>query len=73
MRGGEVMKEKEKVPIYHKALLTIEEAAELTNIGQGRIRELVDKSTCEFVLMVGAKRLVKREKFIDFLNDRKVI
>ena len=46
------MKEKEKVPIYHKALLTIEEAAELTNIGQGRIRELVDKSTSEFVLMV---------------------
>lgn len=67
------MKEKEKVPIYHKALLTIEEAAELTNIGQGRIRELIDTSTCEFVLWVGVKRLVKREKFLDFLNDRKVI
>lgn len=60
----------EKVPIDKKALLTITEAAELTNIGQNKIRELINTPTCPFVLRVGTKNLIKRERFLSFLDNR---
>ncbi len=63
----------EKVPIDKKALLTITEAAELTNIGQNKIRELINTPTCPFVLRVGTKNLIKRERFLSFLDNRNVI
>ena len=63
----------EKVPIDKKALLTITEAAELTNIGQNKIRDLINTPTCPFVLRVGTKNLIKRERFLSFLDNRNVI
>ncbi|MSS38317.1 excisionase [Clostridium porci] len=63
----------EKVPIDKKALLTIPEAAELTNIGQNKIRELIDGPTCPFVLRVGSKNLIKKERFLSFLENKSVI
>ena len=63
----------EKVPIDTKALLSITEAAELTNIGQNKIRELINTPTCPFVLRVGTKNLIKRERFLSFLDNRNVI
>lgn len=71
-----IMKEsgmQEKVPIDKKALLTIMEAAELTNIGQNKIRELINTPTCPFVLRVGTKNLIKRERFLSFLESKSVI
>ena len=35
------MMEKEKVPIYQKINLTIEEAAEYSNIGVNKLREII--------------------------------
>ena len=49
------------VPIYEKVALTIEEAAEYSNIGQNRISNLLKEPRCPFVLYVGAKKLVKRK------------
>lgn len=54
---------KEKVPIWCKANLTIEEAAEYSNIGINKIRELSNDDNCPFVLWVGNKRLIKRKLF----------
>lgn len=54
---------KEKVPIWCKANLTIEEAAEYSNIGINKIRELSNDDDCPFVLWVGNKRLIKRKLF----------
>lgn len=61
---------KEKVPISEKQNLTIAEAAEYSNIGENRIRALMDNPNCNFVLHVGNnKRLIKRKLFDDFVES----
>ena len=59
----------EKIPLREKANLTIEEAAEYSNIGQNRISEMLRMPRCPFVLYVGKKKLVKRKEFEKFLAD----
>ena len=58
----------EKVPIYLKVTLTIREAAEYSNIGINKFDHLLRQPNCPFVLDVGAKRLVKRKEFEEYLN-----
>lgn len=58
------------VPIENKIILTIPEAAEISNIGQNRINKLLKAPHCPFVLYVGNKKLVKRKEFEKFLSDR---
>lgn len=67
------MKEKETVPIYHKQNLTLEEAAEYSNIGINRLTMLIKKPNCNFVLHVGNKRLIKREQFDKFIASVDII
>lgn len=59
---------KEEVPIYHKALLTLPEAAEYFNIGINKLREITDDCRCPYVLFVGSKRLIKRIKLEQYLD-----
>lgn len=68
------LSEKEKmgkpsVPIKDKLNLTIEEAAAYSNIGTGRIREMVGNPRCPFVLIVGSKRLIKRKEFEKYISN----
>lgn len=56
------------MPIYYKQNLTLEEAAEYSNIGINRLRILTDNPGCDFVLFVGNKRLIKRKKFDDYID-----
>ena len=58
----------EKVPIWQKTMLTLEEAASLTGIGINKLRDLSNDETCNFVLWNGSKRLLKRSKLEEFLN-----
>ena len=69
------MKEEVSVPIYHKLNLTIEEAAEYSNIGINRLRMLISEPDCPFALFVGNKKLIKRQKFEEYINskDRKSV
>ena len=60
---------KEKVPIYQKQNLTLEEAAEYSNIGINRLTMLIKEPTCNFVLYVGNKRLIKRKLFDEFIEN----
>ena len=62
-----MVREKEKVPICNKVTLTIEEAAEYSNIGQNRNSELLKMPRCPFVLYVGKKKLVKRREFVQLV------
>lgn len=59
---------KGKVPIWQKSNLTVEEAAAYFGIGTQKIRALTDNPRCDFVLFVGSKRLIKREKFEKYLH-----
>ena len=57
------------VPIWEKANLTIQEAAEFSNIGQNKISEMLKMPRCPFVLYVGKKKLVKRKEFERFIEE----
>lgn len=56
------------VPIWEKVTLTIEEAAEYSNIGINKISDLLNEPSCTFVLFVGKKRLVKRKEFERYIE-----
>ena len=60
---------KQYVAICEKVALTIEEAAEYSNIGQNRISSLLKEPRCPFVLYVGTKKLVKRKEFEKFISE----
>jgi len=64
---------KEKVPIYQKQNLTLEEAAEYSNIGINRLTMLIKEPTCNFVLYVGNKKLIKRKLFDEFIENINMI
>ena len=69
VKQGKDIMNKPYVPIYEKVALTIEEAAEYSNIGQNRISNLLKEPRCPFVLYVGAKKLVKRKEFERFILE----
>ena len=66
-------KEKTTISLAEKVNLTIEEASIYTNIGQHKLRELTRLPDCDFILCVGTKTLIKREKFIKYSENRTVI
>ena len=57
-----------KVPIWEKMNLTIEEAAEYSNIGIHKLYEMVNQPNCPFVLFIGKKRVIKRKEFEKYLE-----
>lgn len=63
------MSERERVPIYRKQNLTLEEAAEYSNIGINRLRIMLGDPRCTFHLLVGSKHLIKRKKFDEYIEN----
>ena len=61
--------EKQEVPIWEKANLTIDEAAAYFGIGTNKLREITSNPDCECVMRVGAKLLIKRKKCERYLED----
>lgn len=57
-----------KIPIWEKMNLTIEEAAEYSNIGINKLNELAKSPMCTFVLYIGKKKLIKRKEFEKFIE-----
>ena len=53
--------------------LTIKEAAEYSNIGINKIDSMLRTPNCPFVLFVGAKKLVKRVEFEEYIRNQTVI
>ena len=66
-------KSEEKVPIHLKALLTVREAAEYSNIGINKIDSMLRAPNCPFVLYVGTKKLVKRKEFEEYISQKIII
>lgn len=56
-------------PLWEKSNLTLEEAADYSGIGINKLRTLSDREDCPFVLWVGNKRLLKRRKLDEYLDD----
>ncbi len=57
------------IEIDKKCLLTLEEAAKYTGLGIQKLRAISDHEDCQFVLWNGAKRMLKREKLVAYLNS----
>ena len=64
---------KKEVPLWEKMNLTLDEAAKLTGVGVNRLREISDPEDCDFVLWVGNKRLLKRKKLEEYLDQQKCV
>ena len=62
------MNKNNTVPVWHKINLTVEETAKYSNIGQHKIRELMKLPNCNFVINIGNKQLIKRQRFEDFIS-----
>lgn len=59
----------QKIPVWQKATLTLEEAASYTGIGVNKLREMSNDENCNFVLWNGSRRLLKRAKLESYLNE----
>ncbi len=62
-----------EVDIKDKPLLTINEASKYFGIGLTKLTELVNAPNCTFVLNNGNKKLIKKDRFNDFLMKSKKI
>lgn len=58
----------EKIPIWEKSNLTLEEASVYFGIGINKLREISNQKDCVFVLWVGNKRLIKRKELEKYLE-----
>ncbi len=58
-----------EVPIWEKSNLTLEEAAAYSGIGINKLRTLTNKDDCTFVLWVGTKRLIKRKRLDEYIEN----
>ena len=64
------MMKESNVPLWHKYNLTITEACEYFNIGEKKLRQMVqENATADFLLNNGVKVLIKRAKFEQFLDE----
>ncbi|MCI7523070.1 excisionase [Roseburia hominis] len=64
------MNRENSVPLWHKYSLTITEASEYFNIGEKKLRQMVqENATADFLLNNGVKVLIKRAKFEHFLDE----
>ena len=57
-------------PIWEKNLLTMDEAVIYFNLGSSKIRALTSDEDCEFVVWNGTRRLIKRERFAEYLDSQ---
>ena len=58
------------VPLWHKYTMTISEASVYFNIGEKKLRQLVqENATADFLLNNGVKVLIKRGKFEQVIDE----
>jgi len=60
---------KQSIPVWEKYTLTIEEAAQYFQIGETKLRRILDENPdADFILLNGNRKQIKRilfEKYID--------
>ncbi len=70
IRGYYMTKEQTNVPVWFKYTLTISEASEYFNIGEKKMRQLVQENdTADYILTNGVKVLIKRKQFEQFIDE----
>lgn len=62
-----------EVSLWHKWLLNLEEADAYFGIGSPKIREMIKEKKCSFVLYMGDKPYIIREKLEKYLDKKYLI
>lgn len=57
------------IPVEKKFALTITEAAEYFNIGENKLREMIKEPGHDYVMYIGKKALIKRDKMEKYLSE----
>ena len=57
------------VPVWEKALLTLDEASAYTGIGIHNLKKIAAYDDCDFILWVGNKRLFKKDRLLKYLDS----
>ena len=58
-----------EIPIWETANLTIDEAASYSGLSTKTIYDITADPECDFVIWIGSRRLIKRKRFEDFLDN----
>ena len=58
----------EKIPVWEKMNLSVNEAAEYSCIGVNKLSKMINEPSCPFVLHVGKKRVIKRKEFERYIE-----
>lgn len=59
----------DKVPVWEKASLSLEEVAAYFGIGINKLRDMSNDENCPFVLWNGSKWLIKRKALEKYLES----
>ena len=63
-----------EIPYWEKYMLTLREAAEYFQIGEKKMRQIVDENMdANFLLTSGNRVMIKRKLFEEYLNAASVI
>lgn len=57
------------IPIWKRSLITVEEGTALTGIGYLKLRDMSNEADCEFVIWIGAAKMLKRKKLEEYLEN----
>lgn len=60
---------KAAVPLWERATLNLEETAAYTGIGINKLRAMSEEPDCNYVIWLGNKRLFKRKKLEEYLDE----
>ena len=63
------VKKNREVPSWERTLLTIQEASDYTGIGTCRLRMLAEKPNSNLIIWVGSKKMFKRKKLDEYLEN----
>ena len=62
-------KKRSLIPPWQKRVLTLEEAADYSNIGITTLRRLAKDPRCTFSLYNGSRVLIKKQEFDEFIAN----
>lgn len=62
-----------EIPITEKVYLTLDEASAIFGIGVNKLRKVCDEHDKHLVLWVGQKRLIKKQRLKDFLDEQESV
>ena len=63
------VKKNREVPIWERTLLTITEASDYTGVGICTLRALAAKPNSNLIVFVGTKKMFKRRKLNEYLEN----